>query len=154
MCQLIYMEASCTIELVRIYLFLPRIQYPANRFSQRQGAALSLSNHQLLSCSLLFVNTAAEGDREKGETISEFALRKCRILNSLPTPSPGFRDAIPAFILIGAPCCQFAAYSHWELDPVLSHLPQLAGQICHLSTQITCLYFTFIESQQIGRKHE
>lgn len=48
--------------------------------------------------------------------------------------SPGFGDAIPAFILTGAYRCHFAAKRHGELDPVLPHLPQLAGQIRHLKT--------------------
>lgn len=52
----------------------------------------------------------------------------------LVSSSPGSCNAIPAFILTGAPCCQFAAKCHGKLDPVLSHLPQLAGQIWHLRT--------------------
>lgn len=53
---------------------------------------------------------------------------------SLVSSSPGLGDAVPAFLLRGASCCQFAADGHRELDPVLSHLPQLTGEVGHLRT--------------------
>lgn len=54
--------------------------------------------------------------------------------------SPGFSNAIPAFILIGASCCQFAAKCDRELKPVLPHFPQFAGEIWHLRTETSRVY--------------
>lgn len=116
-----------TIEVVRIYLFLPCIQYPANRFSQRQRAALSLSNRQLLSCCLLFFMTAAAGDIE----------RKAKLLNHLLCGSDEFwtaRQLLPhlAFVM---------PFQHlsWLAPPAASLLQIATGswvQYCRISLSL------------------
>lgn len=116
-----------TIEVVRIYLFLSCIQYPANRFTQRQGAALSLSNHQLLSCCLLF----RWPQRKETE-------RKAKLLNNLLCVSDAFWTACQCLLPHLAFVMPFQHLS-WLAPPAASLLQIATGswiQYCRISLSL------------------